>query len=135
MPTLLAFSGISIPQAVEGESFADWARSEGTDVPGVEPPIFSHLHLDGPLYLSVVDDGWKLIQRRVEAQRVQSMLFHLTEDPLEREDRLEEFPVRGALLAALLEAKLRRQDHALTTEEAVLDPELEESLRALGYLQ
>ena len=75
------------------------------------------------------------IQRRAHREPIRSSLFNLLEDPRELDDRLADYPVRGALLALLIEGKLRSREHALTTEEAVLDQELEESLRALGYLQ
>ena len=83
----------------------------------------------------LVDGEWKLIQRLSDAGEVsQTGLFHRQSDPEEGENRILEMPIRGRFMELLLDAKMA-EGSVLTTEEAVLDEETENALKALGYLQ
>ena len=64
----------------------------------------------------------------------QSALFHRGMDPTEAENRILEQPIRARYMALLLDAKMA-EGTLLTTEEAILDEETENALKALGYLQ
>jgi arylsulfatase A-like enzyme len=80
---------------------------------------------------------WKLIVP--EAPGAASRLYWLAGDPAEQHDRLATEPARSAALADLLArtAAETGQSTAASPEPpgtVPLDPELEQSLRALGYL-
>jgi len=63
MPTVLDYLGLPVPEMVEGASLASLAD------PAVGEPalhaarIYSHIHLDGPLRMSVVEGDWKMIEQ------------------------------------------------------------------------
>ena len=96
---------------------------------------FSFLHLDGARYRSLVDGDWKLIQRlSADGEASQSWLFDRRVDPGEALNKSLEMPIRSRFMELHLDAKMA-EDSVLTTEEAVLDEETENALKALGYLQ
>jgi hypothetical protein len=99
------------------------------------PPIFSYLELDGPPRISVVAGDWKLIQRRVGGAVTSVKLYRLSTDPGETTDLSGELPILAAYLGTLITARLEGRDSStLVAPKVDFDEELEESLRALGYL-
>ncbi len=133
LPTILEYLGLPAPPGVEGVSFLDLALGEGGAPAGPAPPVYSHLHLDGPPYASIVDGEWKLIQRRAEGAGFFSLLYRWKVDPRETEELSAKLPVRAAVLAAKLEEKLAEASR-IEPQEIELDPDLERELKALGYL-
>ncbi len=135
VPTVLAAAGLPRNTLGEGTSLLPWivGGNAATD-PG--PRVFSYLHLDGPARASVYESDWKLIQElAADAETlILPRLYHLVDDPLEAEQRAAASPVRTGYLTTLLHTWMAAPGSRLQGEEAVLDPELRERLRALGYL-
>ena len=69
------------------------------------------------------DEGWE------------TSLFDWQQDPAELHDLATEMPVLAAVLSALIDEKVASLQESATAEEVTLSEELEEDLRALGYLQ
>jgi arylsulfatase A-like enzyme len=134
MPTLLDYLGLPIPERVEGRSFLSLLTPDD-EGPATTPLAYSFLHLDGAAYRSVVDGDWKLVQRLSDDGEVaQSALYHRGMDPRETQNRILDLPIRARFMELLLDAKMA-EGTLLTTEEAILDEETENALKALGYLQ
>jgi len=133
LPTLLDELGLDLPGHLEGRSLLPLI--EGVETAGATDGrrVFSHLQLYGLLNLSVVVDGWKLISIREGERTVSRQLYDLRSDPGEKDDLADRLPIRTEVLEGLLDARLRDSE-AWSSQEIVLDAELEESLRALGYL-
>jgi len=125
---------MDVSAVVQGESFLSLLDAQRRD-PDQRKEIYSHLRLDGPLQVSLVTPDWKLIQRRQDNDPPHNLLYRWPEDVLEHHDLATEHPVTTAVLAALIEDKLRYPGVELEGGEAELDPEVERQLRALGYLQ
>ena len=135
MPTLLDYVGVPIPGTVDGRSFLSLLSPDREAVLTESRPAFSFLHLDGAPNRSLVDAEWKLVQRLSEEGRVTwTGLFNRQADAGERDNRILEQPIRARFMELVLDAKMA-EGSLLTTEEAVLDQETEEALKALGYLQ
>jgi arylsulfatase A-like enzyme len=144
MPTLLAAAGVDAPADLYGESFAPLLRAG--DEPTREPvPLFSAswelpAGLTPPAH-AVRVGARKLIRFRQAESDPQGKVFDIGTDPGER----RALDVQTASdLAALLDAhetkaeaeRVRRRAEAGTPAEAApLDPEREEKLRELGYLE
>ena len=78
---------------------------------------------------------WKLIQRLAgSGQPTWTGLFHRRADPGETVNLVLRFPIRARFMSILLDAKMS-EGSLLTTEEAVLDEQTTNALKALGYLQ
>jgi arylsulfatase A-like enzyme len=134
MPTVLDYLGLPIPERVEGRSFLSLLTRDDED-PATSALAYSFLHLDGAAYRSVVDGDWKLVQRLSDDGEVaQSALYHRGMDPRETQNRILDLPIRARFMELLLDAKMA-EGTLLTTEEAILDEETENALKALGYLQ
>ncbi len=122
LPTVLDVLGESIPAGVDGHTLRKPTPA----------PVFSHLRLSrAPLQFSVVDGRWKLIQ--VHGDEVRERLFDVVADPGETKDLAEELPLRRELLAGLLRER-RARTSAAASDEIALTDEINEALRALGYL-
>lgn len=135
LPTLLEYLGLPVPDQVEGDSFLPLLEDNGDTAGLAGRPAFSFLHLDGAPTRSVVEGDWKLIQRLNTAGEVTwAGLFNRREDSGESANRVLEFPIRTQFMTAMLEAKMS-EGSLLTTEEAVLDEQTTNALKALGYLQ
>ncbi len=134
LPTVLEYLGLPASPEAEGRSFLALAAGADPAPGGPAPPAFSHLHLDGPVYASIVDGEWKLIQRRVEGKPAYNRLYRWTVDPRETEELSPTMPIRTAVLSAKLEERLAGSDGRIEPQAIELDPDLERELRALGYL-
>jgi len=129
LPTILDVAGLDVEVGLDGQSLAS----------PIERPVFSHLRLgrtgkpadSAPLQLSVVSDGWKLIQ--VHGPKARTLLFDVTMDPGETTNLASSLPVRTALLEGLLRERMTRLQ-AEAPEEIELTDELKKALRDLGYL-
>jgi arylsulfatase A-like enzyme len=135
MPTILDAVNIATPDTVEGQSLL---RFEGSseNLDGETPPrIFSHLKLgNSPLIHSLIDGKWKLVRAQSELD-VKIELFNWEEDRGEVENLAELNPIRTAWMEQVIDQKLAITDLPPPSEDAVIDPEIEEALEALGYLE
>jgi arylsulfatase A-like enzyme len=135
LPTLIDLLGLPRPEGVEGLSLAPWIRPSigGTKPAHPERTIFAHrARLEGDLHLwAAIEGPWKLVQLGDK----DSVLFNLERDPGELEDVAAKHPD----IVERLEHALRgfRVETFGTPEDAidvVLDDELIEEMRALGYV-
>lgn len=153
-PTLLALAGAAPSPELPGRDvralLADPGFGAGSS--GWQPRAsFAWLVRPGSVLTSAVADSWKLI-RFAGAQRVvpgggeaaaatpverpDRELYDLARDPGERTSLLDPSrrrPLRELWLEGEVAAVLARHGGRQAAEEAEIDPELEKSLRALGY--
>jgi arylsulfatase A-like enzyme len=138
-PTILDWIGLSVPPGVQGHSLLPLMQSGKT----VNTPIYCELVLDQADKRAVVLGQYKLIQNNDEVQpnRFTSWyeLFDLKTDPMERLNLLTSRPILFGYLRSMLiewsDSQTRRKSILKKPKGAVLDPETEETLKALGYLQ
>jgi hypothetical protein len=98
-------------------------------------PAYAWLDLDGRVVEAVLLDEWKLIRTLARARdQPPWAVYHLGHDPGESADRglLPGTPV--ALLRALLRSPRFAGRLSAASTEVVIDDELRERLRAVGYL-
>lgn len=134
LPTILASVGLEIPEALEGRDLAPIAMADLAPAETVSSGIYSHLRLgSGPLNHSLVKGQWKLI-RKLRDEGWETSLFDWRQDPAETQDLVSERPLLAAVLSAMIDDKVASLEES-AAEEVVLSEELEEDLRALGYLE
>ncbi|MEM1181386.1 MAG: sulfatase [Acidobacteriota bacterium] len=122
LPTLLDYLSLPTPPGLDGESLLAPPRE------GVAPG-FADLDLDGRRATVWIE--WPLKLLCVEAKPCE--LFDLVNDPGEQQDLTSTRPVTAAFLKKILDDQ-RARAQALDGAEAVLDPEFERQLEALGYI-
>ena len=151
-PTFLALAGAPVGTDLPGRdlrALADEAHPDGSPVPA----SFAWLERPGAESFAVTAGGFKLIRfagdpskrGAGEAARLPQFgpretparsLYDLAGDPGERKSQLD-LAERRSLRELWLEGKLAfalaRHGGQAAAEDAVIDPELEKSLRALGY--
>ena len=132
MPTILSLLGIPIPPEVQGESL--WpaiATETAGDVTSV-----AYLNLDGRAMESLQQDAQKMIRHLTQYETAsQAEVFDLATDPAEQTNIAGERPVLRGFLLASLRRWVLEQPILLSADEAVIDAELEERLRTLGYIR
>ena len=134
LPTILASVGLEIPEALEGRDLASIAMADLVPAETVSSGIYSHLRLgSGPLNHSLVKGQWKLI-RKLRDEGWETSLFDWRQDPAETQDLVSERPLLAAVLSAMIDDKVASLEES-AAEEVVLSEELEEDLKALGYLE
>ena len=130
LPTVLELLELEVPRTVEGESllplFVDGRR------PAADAPAFVYVRFNPPTRFGVIWRGWKLVAH--EASGGRGNLYHLADDPEERNNLAARFPIMRDFLQTMLARKLDRQA-TLTAEQTEIGPETERALRALGYIQ
>ena len=133
-PTLLELAGLEPPAGIDGLSLVPLLRggAGATELSGhlAQRPVFAHRWADQRHLWSVVLGGWKLIHSPVGDE-----LFHIAEDPDEREPVTDRFPEKAAELRELIEGYKERdyQPDSLRKEVPLSDATLEE-LKKLGYI-
>ena len=134
LPTILDLLGIDSPAHVQGRNL--WP-SQGLVGGHSTSGGVAYLNLDGREMDSFVSPRGKLIRYLGANQAAYKFeLFDLATDPSERHSLTPSRTVlRGYLLSSLQRAVLLSHPTLLVAGEAILDEELEERLRTLGYIR
>lgn len=147
-PTLLALAGAGAGPDLPGrdlralldEAAERSAGSAGSERPPALPTrvSFAWLARPGARTVSEVAGAWKLVRQNGPGllQEPRRALFDLAADPREQRnlyDPARRPPARVRWFEGALAAALARHGGGLAAEEVEIDPELEKSLRALGY--
>ena len=147
-PTLLALAGAGAGPDLPGrdlralldEAAERSERSERADrAPALPTRVsFAWLARPGARTVSEVAGAWKLVRQNGPGllQEPRRALFDLGADPREQRnlyDPARRPPLRVRWFEGALAAALARHGGGLAAEEVEIDPELEKSLRALGY--
>jgi arylsulfatase A-like enzyme len=128
-PTILEALGVEVAAEMFGRSL--WPHIRGGEAPRPRPLVVEET-LRGPMRRALI--RWPLkLEQEVESGALR--LFDLERDPLARSDLARERSAEAQRLAALLEALVAAAGQAAEIEEAELDDETLESLRALGYVR
>jgi len=160
MPTILEIIGVEPPRFLEGSSLNALMKDDSAASRFGQRPVFSESHspmLLGPgRSLSPVLPpafGVRLGSRKLARYRTPDgyryEFYDLRSDPFEQRDLFPDQPQRASDLVGLIEgyeeqsARVRAQVEASQNagpgsnqpQGALLDPEQEKKLRALGYLQ
>ena len=137
-PTILDLAGLEVPENLAGKSLAAVVKSSRQRPPATPVYAESMVRLLGtgdPLFFrSVLDGNLKLI---LDFARERKLLFDLEADAGERTNRIAELAGEGrGLLDTLIEIHDNNLESPLLAPIEAVDipPELEENLRALGYL-
>jgi arylsulfatase A-like enzyme len=138
-PTILEAAGLTFPVPVEGASFLGALAGEQDLEPREVFMEEAYIGIRSPVHaLRAIRAGdLKLIGSTFHVQGIGPWrweLYDLRADPSERRDLAGDRPAEAASLQDRLEAWARRP-RAAAPGEAPLDRELEEKLRALGYIQ
>lgn len=128
LPTVLDWIGRQPAAGVHGNSLLALSASERSE------PIVSHIDLRLDPQYSLVLGNWKLMRTHgVDGMTYQ--LFEIGGDPEELHDLSEDLPIRVAAMNAQLDLLLSDAGTPLAeSEPAEVDQEMEDALRALGYL-
>ena len=136
MPTLLAMAGLPEPPGMQGRSLTSYLS--GPAEPAGQPvAMFSERRAptDTGFWHTIFDGRWKLIHDPTAGR---TMLFDIAADPGETVSLEESNPDVAAgltrLLAAWAEANRKLHDSIRPEDTAPLDPETEQRLRSLGYV-
>jgi arylsulfatase A-like enzyme len=133
-PTLLELAGAPVTAELPGRSLV--AEIAGGVAPAART-AFATLDRRGERGATAMRAQWKLLFHEQVGKallRPPFELFALSSDPGERRDLVVERPLRRRWLEGELAALERRHRSALPRTGAEIDRELEERLRALGYL-
>jgi arylsulfatase A-like enzyme len=131
LPTILDLLDLPVPSTAQGRSLVGLTKGS-FDPSQTKTPIFSHNHF-GDQY-SVVFDEFKLIQRRRRGVMRRKGLYNWRTDPREEDNLLDYRPITAGALSTLIASEKDRFG-AVTAEDAQLDEEILNELRALGYLK
>lgn len=135
LPTLLDYLELPLPNLLDGRSLLP--AIAGREAPWMPIVSYAMVALDQREIESALARGWKLIENRSESTELAAEeFFDLRRDPTEEHDLVQQsdFAVsylRQTLRTLDLAQSLRRVD---SPEQVELGEELEERLRALGYL-
>ena len=129
LPTLLHYLELEGP-VLQGRSLLPLLDGGGS---AGRRALFSQTSRFSPDTMSVIEGDWKYIERRDPKRGVSKFLYDWRRDPGELASRIAERPILAAVLRAAIEYKLAA-GQIYETEESVIDEELREGLRALGYL-
>ena len=131
VPTILDYLAIEKPKNLEGISLlpAVFLKRENHQT----RRIFSYVADGIESGASVIDFPWKFIWNSVSGPNEQ--LFNVETDPRERADLASEYPLRAKYLKAMIKAHALAPSAALNPAEAVMDKELLQKLKSMGYVQ
>jgi arylsulfatase A-like enzyme len=133
-PTLIELAGGTPPPEMQGASLISSleGEKEAKDLPAISQTHPSHYHI------SLREPPWKMIWR-VNPNTLRSHnveLYHLDDDPAEKNDLSEQLPERVASMQNKLKKHISQLDFAQPNAEATeeFDTRVRERLVALGYL-
>lgn len=136
-PTIVGLAG-GDPTSLPGRNLADTLRG---DQRGLDEtyPIFSETDLQADLRSIVVGRHKLVLQDRTPRGIADILrLYDLSEDPGEHRNRIQDEPIRGSLLAELVQKHQRevagRLKYSAKELHKDLDPEMVRQLKELGYL-
>jgi choline-sulfatase len=129
MPTVLEAAGVARPEAVQGVSLLPAARGERLDLLALSETWYPRYHYGWSELTAVRDGRYKFIA----APRRE--LYDLQNDPGEQNNVAPSNPQRvAALERALGEMTAKTSASATPQAPQTVDPDVEERLRALGYV-
>ena len=145
MPTLLALSGLSAPEEIQGQSLLPLmggpVGDEGPAEEWVVRPAGSERDLGDGRSVSLVSDGWKIVQtiEGDDEADPEFELFDHREDPLNLVNLADEHPDIVERLTQDIDRWLRQSESAQLTSDEELSSELSadelKRLRGLGYVR
>ena len=142
-PTLLELTGVPVPDYVDGLSLLPLAQGQAEQ----ERDAYSGATTRGPQLESVRSRGWKLIRasssRAVEGEHPtgpEPELYDLEEDSGERLNLAKSRPKVTAEYGGLLDQIVAEGSNLPSRRpqpeaDTVVDPQLLEQLRSLGYIE
>jgi len=135
LPTVLDYAGLETPPALPGRSLRPHAQEPPPGFP--QSVAIAQMRLDGRVGSSMTDNHWKVVVREYEGFDAFPRLYDRTRDRTDSRNLAEVDQIRAQLLATRmrqLESRgIRLHDRELLDLEA--NPEIEEQLRALGYIE
>lgn len=134
LPTLLRAAGLQVPGGLPGMDLA--LVADAGEVPEALSgrAAISHLSYRGREGISAVHAGWKLIHPLTRELSETPLLYRLSSDRAERNNRVRDFPVRAGWLESLIRLEQARGRSGLQTQRHEMDEETRKGLEALGYL-
>ncbi len=132
LPTILDYAGCLEEGDTAGRSLRALLESRGAPAP---VPVFSVLGLDTRSGVSITTEDWKLILPLSKQLGQEPMLFDRTSDPRETTNVFKKYPIVAGYMLNLLHQQQSLPASRLLPEKAVVDVELADELRALGYLE
>jgi arylsulfatase A-like enzyme len=132
LPTILDCVGLEIPSGVEGQSLIALSSQLGAE--NQPRKIFSHMDLDGRRATSVIEGPWKLVRRDLpNGSHAPIELYDMELDAAEQTDLSHEHPtVARYLLSQIMNHESSKGQ--IDQRETLVNEELRQKLRALGYL-
>ena len=129
MPTILELVGAEVPTAVQGTSLVPLSRGEPLDLLALSETWYPRYHYGWSELTAVRDGRFKFIA----APRRE--LYDIEADPGELKDLAAANPrMADALERGLRDMAGRTAAQAVTQQPRAVDPEVEQQLRALGYV-
>ena len=132
IPTLVEYLGLEAPSGLEGRSLLTHVGAESGRGEGAKPePVVSYLE---NRWVSIVLGNWKLIARPKGGKLKRRALYDRIRDPQETRNLAAERPVLAGFLSFSIAKHFLTQQRQLASAKADIDREMEERLKALGYL-
>ena len=132
LPTIIDYAGCLEEGDSAGRSLRLAVESGGQPVP---TPVLSVLDLDSRQGAAITTEEWKLILPLSKHLGNQPMLFNRISDPRETTNVFTDYPVVAGYMLKLLHQQQNLPLLPMTPEKAVVDVELTDELRALGYIE
>ena len=141
-PTIMDLLDLEVPQAIDGESFAHILDGEAPEKmlrpKARETEIFSVAWPERCVGHAILEWPWKLIEiySNYEGLENESFLFNVETDPGETENLAGSYPDLVKRLSKKIEKDVANLGgKGAYVKSLVIDPEMKEQLKALGYIQ
>jgi arylsulfatase A-like enzyme len=148
MPTLLALSGIPLPEGIQGQSLAPLLTGDGSgfrDRPAISEKAVTKSSEGAPWpadteSYSIIDYGLKLVHHRTRREGTPEYeLFDALKDPLDKTNIAAEHPDQVKRLSEILDGWYKMANAARLAPDAEtmegLSQQQLERLRSLGYIR